>query len=64
MARYLLYRRMGVPQGWSERVRKTSSTPGFDPQTVQSVASRYIGPYGMIKLKWLLRKHDMKVGTD
>jgi hypothetical protein len=39
--RYPLYRRLGGPQGWSGRVRKISPLPGFDPQTVQSVASRY-----------------------
>jgi hypothetical protein len=39
--RYPLYRRLGGPQGWSERVRKMSLPPGFDPWTVQLVASRY-----------------------
>ena len=39
--RYPLYRRLGVPQGRSGRVRKISPPPGFDPRTVQSVASRY-----------------------
>ena len=29
------------PQGRSGRVRKTSPQPGFDPWTVQPVASRY-----------------------
>jgi len=38
---YILYRRMGGPQGWSGRVRKISPQPGFDPWTVQPVASRY-----------------------
>jgi len=38
---YPLYRRLGGPQGRSERVRKISSPPGFDPRTVQPVASRY-----------------------
>jgi hypothetical protein len=36
-----LYRRLGGPQGRSGRVRKISPPPEFDPQTVQSVASRY-----------------------
>ena len=40
--RYSLYRKLGRPQGPSERVRKISPPPGFDPQTVQPVASRYI----------------------
>ena len=37
--RYPLYRRLGWSQGRSGR--KTSSLPGFDPWTVQPVASRY-----------------------
>jgi hypothetical protein len=36
-----LYRRLGGPQGRSGRVRKISPPPGFDPRTVQPVASRY-----------------------
>ena len=39
--RYPLYRRLGGPQGRSGRVRKISPLPGFDPRTVQPVASRY-----------------------
>ena len=39
--RYPLYRRLGEPHGRSGRVRKISPPPGFDPRTVQSVASRY-----------------------
>jgi hypothetical protein len=39
--RYPLYRRLGGPQGRCVRVRKISPTPGFDPRTVQPVASRY-----------------------
>ena len=40
--RYPLYRRLGAPQGRSERVRKISPPPpGFDPRTAQPVASRY-----------------------
>ena len=31
------------PQGRSGRVRKISTPPGFDPQTVHPVASRYPG---------------------
>ena len=38
---YLLYRRLDGPQGRSGRVLKISLTPGFDPRTVQPVASRY-----------------------
>jgi hypothetical protein len=39
--RYLLYRRLGGPQGRSGRVRQISPPPAFDPRTVQPVASRY-----------------------
>jgi hypothetical protein len=33
--------RLCGPQGRSGRVRKISPPPGFDPRTVQAVASRY-----------------------
>jgi len=37
-----LYRRLGGPKGQSGRERKISSLPqGFDPHTVQPVASPY-----------------------
>ena len=39
--RYPLYRRLGRPQDRSGRVRKISPPPGFDPRTIQPVASRY-----------------------
>ena len=39
--RYPLCRRLGGSQGRSGRVRKISPPPGFDPWTVQPVASRY-----------------------
>ena len=39
--RYPLYRRLDRPQGRSGRMRKISLPPGFDPRTVQPVASRY-----------------------
>jgi hypothetical protein len=41
MTWYPLYRRLGKPQGRSGRVLKISPPPGFDPRTVQLVASRY-----------------------
>jgi len=41
MTRYPLYRRLGGPQGLSKRVRKISPSLGFDPRTVQPVASCY-----------------------
>jgi len=40
-SRYLLYRRLGGPQGRGRQVRKISPPPGFDPRTVQPAASRY-----------------------
>jgi hypothetical protein len=39
--RYPLYRRLGGPRGWSGQVRKISPPPGFDPRTIQPVASCY-----------------------
>jgi hypothetical protein len=39
--RYPFYRWLGGPQSRSGRVRTTSPLPGFDPRTVQPVASRY-----------------------
>ena len=39
--RYPLYRKLGGPQSRSGRVRKILPAPGFDPRTVQPVASRY-----------------------
>jgi hypothetical protein len=39
--RYPLYRRLGGLQGRYGRVRKISPPPGYDPRTVQPVASRY-----------------------
>jgi len=39
--RYLLCRRLGGPQGRYGIMRKMSSSRGFNPATVQPVASRY-----------------------
>jgi hypothetical protein len=41
MNQYLLFKKLGGPHGRSGRVRKISPPPGFDPPTVQPVASRY-----------------------
>ena len=39
---YPLYRRLGGPQGQSGQVQKNLAPPlGFDPRTIQPVASRY-----------------------
>jgi len=35
---YPLYRRLGGPQG---QVQKTSPPPGFNPRTIQPIASHY-----------------------
>ena len=45
---YMLYRRLGEPEGRSERVRKIlPPPPGSDPRTVQPVGSRkeYVDSY-------------------
>jgi len=39
--RYSLYRRLSGTHGRSGRMRKFLPPPGFDPRTVQLVASRY-----------------------
>ena len=39
--RYPLYRKLDGPQDRSGQVRKISPPAGFDPRTVQPVASRY-----------------------
>ena len=39
--RYPLYRRLGGPRGRTGQVPKISPTPGFNPRTVQPIASRY-----------------------
>jgi hypothetical protein len=39
---YQLYRRLGGPHGRSERVRKISPQPGFDPRTVRPVQGQII----------------------
>jgi hypothetical protein len=38
---YLLYRRMGGPQGRAGSVRKISLQPGFNPRPVRPIASCY-----------------------
>jgi hypothetical protein len=38
---YPLYRRLAGLQDQSELVQKISEPTGFDPRTVQSIASRY-----------------------
>ena len=48
--RYPVYTRLGGSEGRSGRVRKVSSPPGFDPRTVQPVASHYTD--------WAIHPHD------
>ena len=38
---YMLYRRLDVPQVWSERVRKISPLTGLDSRTIQRLARRH-----------------------
>jgi hypothetical protein len=38
---YPLYARLGTPQDQSEWLRKISPPPGFDPWTIQPIASCY-----------------------
>jgi len=57
------YRMLGRSQGRSGRVRKILPPPGFNPRTVQPVASSYTGPqimlFVVLKLKITVkRKHD------
>jgi len=41
ITRYPPYRRLGRPHGRSERTRKILPPSGFDPRTVQTIASGY-----------------------
>jgi hypothetical protein len=50
-----LYRRLGGPQGRSGRVRKISSSRGFNPRTVQYVASR--------NTDWAIPAHTDRTNT-
>ena len=51
-----LYRKLDGPQERSGRVSKTLPTPGFDPRTVQLVASRYTD--------WAIPLHNSVVSRD
>ena len=48
-----LYRRLGGTQGRSGQVRKISPPQGFDPRTVQPVASRYTD--------WAIPAHEIYI---
>jgi len=43
--RYLLYRRLGGPQGRSGQVRNISPPPGFDPRAVHVIPTELPGPH-------------------
>jgi hypothetical protein len=61
-SRYPLYGRLGGHQGRSGRARNTSPQPGFDPRTVQPVASRYadkLNPLILWPRLCLLYHHQM-----
>ena len=53
---YQLYRRLGGPQGRSGRLRKISPIPGFDPSTIQPVASRCT--------YWAIAAHYLTICTN
>jgi len=55
-SRYPLYRKLGGLQGRSGQVRKISPLSGFDPRSVQPVASRYTD--------WATRPTDPFIATD
>ena len=61
---YPLYRRLGGPQGRSGRVRKILSPPGFDPRTVQSVASRYTDCAIPARIKFFVTVQNLFVGCE
>jgi hypothetical protein len=58
--RYPLYRRLGGPQGRSGQMRKISPAPGFDPRTVQPVASRYTNWARVCELRAIFERRKGK----
>ena len=61
---YPLYRRLGEPRGRSERVQKFSPPPGFDPRTVQHVASSYTDcAIAAPEINIILKMHNTKGKT-
>ena len=59
--RYPLYRRLGGPQG---RMRKILPPPGFDPRTVQPVASRYTDWVVPAALVFITEMESLLRGTN
>ena len=65
---YPFYRRLGGPQARSGQAPKISSPPGFDPWTVQSVASRCTNwatrPTGSVhRLLWRKTREGLVVSS-
>ena len=60
--RYPLYRSLGGPQGRSGQVRRVSLPSGFDPRTVQPVASRYT-EWAIVVPSILCRYQQQKPGN-
>ena len=54
--RYPMYRGLGGPHNRCGQVRKISPPPGFDPRTVQPVASRYTD--------WAIPAHEVTKKVD
>ena len=62
--RYALYWRLSGPQGRSGWARKVSLPPGFDPRTVQPVASGYIDWAAQDHTEaWSIGQTILKFGT-
>jgi len=56
--RYPSYRRLGGPQSQSVQVRKILPPPGFNPRTVQPLASRWHGlTWSLLTVSWLWFKY-------
>ena len=64
--RYPLYRRLGGPTASLDRCGKSRPPPGFDPCTIQPVASRYTDyatREGQIPLAKYRRRRDDNIKT-
>jgi hypothetical protein len=60
---YPLYMRLGGLQGWSGRMQKISTPPGFDPRTVQPVSSRYTEKYRCVS-KFTMKHASLSKGNQ
>jgi hypothetical protein len=58
---YPFYKRLGAPQVRSGQVQKIPPTPGFEPRTIQPIASRYTDyatrptKFGVLNTKTILK---------